>query len=210
LRLVYRGAEADVFLGRWCRVPAVYKSRKPLDYRLPELDLAIRSQRTVREAQMIRESKRAGVPSPYLYYVSPDEALLVMQYIEGERLKAVLDASTLREGAKLSGEFGRMVATLHRAGIMHGDLTTSNVIVNDRGLHLIDFGLSVRTGRIEDQAVDLRLIKETLVGAHNPMAKRLMASLLDGYSSVIGEGRALQARKKLVEIERRGRYARVE
>jgi len=210
MRLVYRGAEADVFLGQWCGGRAIFKTRKPLDYRLPELDMAIRSQRTVREAQMIHLAKKAGVSSPFLFYVSAPESLLVMQFIEGERLKSVLDSSPPKEAASLSEEFGREVARLHRAGIMHGDLTTSNVIVNDGGLYLIDFGLSVRTSRIEDQAVDLRLIKETLVGAHNPRSKLLMSSLLDGYSSLLGKEKALQARRKLVEIERRGRYARVE
>ncbi len=204
-------------MGRWCGLPAVYKVRKPLPYRLPELDKLIRSQRTIREAQMIHNSKLAGVSAPHLYYLSPQEALLVMEFIEGERLKTLLletgiSASKVRS---LGEEFGRSIARLHAAGIMHGDLTTSNVIVGGGGggggiISLIDFGLAIHSTRLEDQAVDLRLIKETLTGAHNVVSERFMRSLLSGYSSVLGRKRAEAATRKLAEIERRGRYARVE
>ena len=212
MKLLYRGAEADVFRGGWCGHPAVYKMRKPLPYRLPELDKLIRSQRTVHEAQMIHMSKLAGVSTPHLYYLSPQEALLVMEFLEGKRLKTLLleEGLTGRRVVALATEFGRSIARLHAAGIMHGDLTTSNVIVDGDELSLIDFGLAIHSLRLEDQAVDLRLIKETLTGAHNTVSKPFMQSMLSGYSSVLGEKRAEAAVKKLAEIERRGRYARVE
>jgi TP53 regulating kinase and related kinases len=212
VKILYRGAEADVFRGDWCGLPAVYKVRNPLPYRLPELDRLIRSQRTLHEAQMIHLSKLAGVSSPHLYYLSPPEALLVMEYLNGRRLKnLLLEAGPGDESVTEMGEeFGRSIGRLHAAGIMHGDLTTSNVIVDGERMSLIDFGLAIHSQRLEDQAVDLRLIKETLTGAHNAVSKRFMQSLLSGYSSVVGKGRADSATKKLAEIERRGRYARVE
>jgi TP53 regulating kinase and related kinases len=212
MRLIYRGAEADVYRGEWCEAPAVYKVRKPLRYRLPELDNAIRSQRTAHEAQMIHLSKLAGVSSPHIYYMSPPDALLVMEYLEGRRLKTVLQEAEADRSVETTAEdFGKDIARLHSAGIMHGDLTTSNVIVGeDGGISLIDFGLALHSQKLEDHAVDLRLIKETLTGAHNQVAKRFMQSLFKGYSSVLGEKRASEAMRKLTEIERRGRYARVE
>ncbi len=212
MKLLYRGAEADVFLGDWCGQPAVYKMRKPLAYRLPELDKLIRNQRTVHEAQMLHLSKLAGVSAPSLYYLSPQEALLVMGFLEGKRLRVLLlEPGITKERVETLGEeFGSSIAKLHAAGIMHGDLTTSNVIVNGGSISLVDFGLAVHSGRLEDQAVDLRLIKETLTGAHNRVSKRFMQSLVSGYSSVLGRKRAEAAMKKLAEIERRGRYARVE
>jgi TP53 regulating kinase and related kinases len=212
VRLLYRGAEADVFRGDWCGQPAVYKMRKPLLYRLPELDKLIRSQRTVHEAQMLHNSKLAGVSAPHLYYLSPPEALLVMEHLEGKRLKTLLlEPGLTRERVEALGEaFGSSIAMLHAAGIMHGDLTTSNAIVDGDRLSLIDFGLAIHSQRLEDQAVDLRLIKETLTGAHNVVSKPFMQSLLAGYASVLGRARAEAATRKLTEIERRGRYARVE
>lgn len=139
MRLVYRGAEADIYSGEWTGQGAIFKFRKPLPYRHPELDAEIRAQRTVREAQMIGDAKRAGVRAPYLFYVSQEESLIVMQEIQGPRLKSVLASG--RDGEEVSTEFGVAVGRLHRGGIMHGDLTTSNVLVNQSGVHLIDFGL---------------------------------------------------------------------
>jgi len=212
VKLLYRGAEADVFQGEWCGREAVFKTRRPLAYRLPELDRLIRTRRTVHEAQAIHASRLAGVSAPHLYYLSPEEALIVMEFVEGARLKTLLlDAKTSSSKVEASGaEFGRSIAKLHNGGIVHGDLTTSNAIVNSEGITLIDFGLAIQSKRLEDQAVDLRLIKETLTGAHNNVARRFMSSLLKGYASVLGQKRTDAATRKLGEIERRGRYARVE
>ena len=212
MKLIFRGAEADVFQGKWCGLPAIYKVRNPLPYRLPELDKTIRSQRTVHEAQMIHLSKVAGVGAPRLYYLSPVEALLVMQYLDGTRLKTLLLEPSLGEAGveNVAEEFGQSVGRLHAAGIMHGDLTTTNVIVDGGAVSLIDFGLAMHSERLEDHAVDLRLIKETLTGAHHVVSKRFLRSFLTGYSSVLGRKRAEAATAKLAEIERRGRYARVE
>jgi TP53 regulating kinase and related kinases len=209
VKLVYRGAEADIFSGKWSGEKAVFKFRKPLAYRLPVLDAEIRAQRTVHEAQLLHESKSAGVLSPFVFYVSPKESLIVMAEIEGPRLKSLLQSPDV-DPADISRAFGSAVGRLHSVGIMHGDLTTSNVIVNDSGVHLIDFGLALRSFKVEDHAVDLRLIKETLMGAHSEIAAAVLKSFFEGYSSVVGEKRAKEVSRKLTEIERRGRYARVE
>ena len=207
--LLCRGAEADLVKGRWQGLDAVYKVRRPLRYRLRELDDAIRSQRTVREAEMLSSSKKAGVRTPFLYYLDPPESTLVMEYIAGPRMKQVVDASP---GASppLFRELGRMTARLHSAGIMHGDLTTANVVVNGGSLVLLDFGLSSHSSRVEDHAVDLRLVKETVMGAHPEAAEKGLRSLFEGYSAEAGEPRARQVMKQLKNIESRGRYARVE
>lgn len=209
MKLIYRGAEADIFTGHWAGERAIFKFRKPLPYRLPELDTTIRRQRTVHEAQLLHESRVAGVKSPTLFYVSIPESLIVMEEIAGERLKSTLQSAS-EDTERISGEFGAAVGTLHSAGIMHGDLTTSNVIVNGGGISIIDFGLAVRSAKAEDHAVDLRLIKETLVGAHSQISVAVMKSFLEGYSGIVGEKRSRAVTRKLQEIERRGRYARVE
>jgi TP53 regulating kinase and related kinases len=209
LRLVYRGAEADIFSGDWAGQKAIYKFRKPLPYRHPELDAEIRAQRTVHEAEIIHDARASGVNSPFLFYVSQPESLIVMQEIEGPRLKSLL-GSPGADRAALSAAFGAAVGRLHRGGIMHGDLTTSNVLVDVTGVHLIDFGLSTHSVKVEDHAVDLRLIKETVFGAHSQIAGAVMASFTQGYSSETGEARAKAVGRKLIEIERRGRYARLE
>jgi TP53 regulating kinase and related kinases len=153
----------------------------------------------------------AGVRTPLLYYVSPKEFLIVMRRIEGTRLKSLLTSPAGGEVGALSSRFGAAVGRLHNGGVMHGDLTTSNVMVDEAGaLYLIDFGLAIRSAKVEDHAVDIRLIKETVAGAHPEVSSAVMKAFLAGYGAVVGEGRAKQVASKLVEIERRGRYARVE
>jgi len=208
-RLLYKGAEADVVRGVWQGLDAVFKVRKPLTYRLPVIDDAIRRQRTLREADMIHQAKRAGVSSPFLFYVDAPAATLVMEYIRGDRVKDLVGSLAAKETEDIFLEFGRNVGKLHEAGIMHGDLTTANVVRRAAELVFIDFGLSIRTARLEDHAVDLRLIKETLVGAHPDVAAAALDALYRGYQGVVGPTRSRAAFKQLQNIERRGRYARV-
>ena len=195
-------------LGDWQGVDAVYKVRKPLEYRLSVLDSAIRHHRTVREAEMLHRAKQAGVAAPYLYHVDPEEATLVMEYVRGDRLKDLIGG--LHEAAlvELFKDFGRAAAKLHAAGIMHGDLTTANVVRREKELVFLDFGLSMHSRRIEDHAVDLRLIKETLVGAHPSVALKAFQSLREGYTDESGT-KSAAVFTQLGGIERRGRYARV-
>jgi TP53 regulating kinase-like protein len=208
--LLYRGAEADVVRSRWCGLHAVYKVRRRLPYRLPELDSEIRRQRTIHEGEMIGAAKRAGVGAPFLYFVDPGQATIVMEFIEGDRMKDLVSSLPPRESLPLFESLGANVAGLHAAGIMHGDLTTANVLVREGKLVFVDFGLSIHSTRVEDHAVDLRLIKETIVGAHSEVAQPAVASLAAGYGRVAGEKRAGSVLRQLRAIERRGRYARVE
>jgi TP53 regulating kinase-like protein len=208
-RLLYRGAEADLFRGSWEGLDAVFKVRKRLPYRLRELDDALRRQRTIHESEMIALAKGAGVSAPHLYFIDPASSTLVMEFIEGDRLK---DAVPGMSPAELQTSFrllGRDIARLHASGIMHGDLTTANIIRKGGRLVFLDFGLSVHSNRVEDHAVDLRLIKETLSGAHPKVAQAAMEHLLEGYREGVGAARAKQVQKQLLNIERRGRYARL-
>ena len=208
--LIYRGAEADITLGTWQGLGAVFKSRKPLRYRLPALDDSIRRQRTVREAEMIEQAKRAGIRAPFLYAMDLPRATLVMEYVQGDRLRDLVGSLRTDEAEDAFERFGRSAARMHTAGIMHGDLTTANVLKKGKDLVFIDFGLSARTDRLEDHAVDLRLIKETLVGAHPGVAQAALDSLFRGYASEAGTQRFRSVLRQLKSIERRGRYARVE
>ena len=215
-RVIYRGAEADLLRGWWCGLDAVFKFRRPFIYRLKVLDDAIRRQRTAREAEMIHDAKRSGARTPLLYFVDPANALIVMQWVKGRRLKEAVSSLPPEGLERVFAELGGEVARLHASGIMHGDLTTSNVLLDnddrsdDNELTLIDFGLAIRTTRLEDRAVDLRLVKETLTGAHSEVASKAYAALLEGYGGEVGPGEVRAVTRQVAEIERRGRYARVE
>jgi TP53 regulating kinase-like protein len=208
-RLIYKGAEADIIRGDWQGLDAVFKVRNPLGYRLKVMDDAIRRQRTIHEADIIHSARAAGVQAPFLYHVDVPAATLVMEFVDGDRVKDIVGAAPRDMVEGIFEDFGRSVARLHSSGIMHGDLTTANVVKRGRELVFIDFGLAVRTFKLEDHAVDLRLIKETLVGAHSPIAPYALEALFRGYTKGVGPARSRAAFKQLQNIERRGRYARV-
>lgn len=208
-RLLYRGAEADVSVGEWQGRDAVFKVRNPLPYRLKALDDSVRRRRTAREADMLHRAKEAGVRTPFVFAVDLPSATLVMEHVKGERLKDLVQRGRAPAVKSAFERVGRDVALLHGAGITHGDLTTANVILTGSTPVFIDFGLAMGSERLEDQAVDLRLIKETLMGAHSALSPPALEGLFEGYATEAGAQRLRAVRRQLESIERRGRYARV-
>lgn len=208
-KLIKKGAEADLFLIEWLNRPAVKKVRVPKPYFHPQLDQAIRSHRTSQEAIFLKKARECGAPTPLVYFVDPLRAELIMQYIDGERLKEALLTRSADDCVELCREMGRVIALLHRGDIMHSDLTPSNFILSKGRLLTIDFGLSFISKKLEDRAVDLHLLKGVLISTYTEKADLLFNSVLEGYGSLLGEAFANTLKAKIREIERRGRYARV-
>lgn len=205
MKLLKKGAEGDLYLAKFNGHEAILKVRKKKTYRNHTLDEKIRKQRTVREASILSEIKEYGVRSPLVYFVDVKNCTILMQYIRG------IVVSDLR-GRKLASacrEIGNITAVLHNNGIMHGDLTTSNFILAKTKTYVIDFGLSQKTSRIEDHAVDLRLFKEILNSAHVEQMDELWQSFLCGYRCGVGTGRFNNVLSYVSVIEGRGRYANV-
>jgi TP53 regulating kinase-like protein len=201
LQLIKRGAEADIYIIQWGSKKAVSKVRLQKPYRHKELDAAIRKYRTVHEANFISAAKAAGVISPFVYFVDPIRAEIIMQFIEGNNVKDAITPS-------LCYEIGRYAAMLHTKSIIHGDLTTSNFIIKNNKLVLLDFGLSYYSERREDMATDIRLIKEVFASAHIDIM-RAFSRFMEGYASVMGWKKADKILENVKEIEQRGRYARI-
>ena len=128
-----------------------------------------------------------------------------MQYIEGALVRDLLDSKLIR----CCNKIGHIVGTLHKNGIMHGDLTTSNFILSKNKLVAIDFGLANKTSKPEDHAIDLRLLKEILSSAHVHIMKKTWASFLSGYKTIVGPTKLSQVTNLVSVIESRGRYATV-
>lgn len=204
MMLIKRGAEADIYLIEWYSRKAVLKVRKPKNYRNKILDEELRKKRTVHEAEMLSYAKRTGVPTPLLYFVDKQNAQIIMQYVKGKLARDII-----AENLEVCIKIGMYTAKLHKNNIVHGDLTTSNFIVNDGGLVLIDFGLAYHSDRVEDKAVDLRLIKEIMSSAHARVFKQAFDYFLKGYTNIAGKPLTSKMVEKVAEIEGRGRYARV-
>jgi TP53 regulating kinase-like protein len=205
LKLLKKGAEGDIYLTRHDGRPAILKTRKKKSYRNAELDDRIRRQRTVREAGIIAEAKSFGVPTPLIYLVNEKDCTILMQHLKGEPVWGLKNSRLVGACKKI----GKITGTLHKNGIMHGDLTTSNFIIDGSRVYAIDFGLSQRTSRIEDHAVDLRLFKEILSSAHVEFMEKLWPSFLSGYKSAVGTDRFHKVLSYVSVIEGRGRYATV-
>jgi len=202
-----KGAEASLFLEEWHGRRVVMKRRLEKRYRLCELDTAIRCQRTLHEPQLIHRAKEAGVPTPTIFLVDTTEANIVMEYVDGEQVKRVLDRLSEAERLRLCRHIGAMIGRLHNHGIIHGDLTTSNMILTSSGkVFFVDFGLGERSTELEARGVDLHLMKRALQSTHYRYADECFEAVLQGYSETVGAGVAKTVLEKIREIERRGRY----
>jgi len=207
-RIIKKGAEANLYQIKWFGRPAISKVRCRKKYRLAKLDRKIRQQRTVKEATVIHKARLSNVSVPIIYHVNPDKGEIIMEMIDGINLNDYLNNDNYN--SDLFKDIGEMIGRLHSNGIIHGDLTTSNIIIRNNKIYLIDFGLSMFSDRTEDQGVDIKLIKALLQSLHDPIAKKAFKAILQGYRNSIGNNETEEVLKVVKEIERRGRYAKVE
>ncbi len=205
MKLIRRGAEGDIFFTTWNGQKAILKSRKKKDYRNSSLDNRLRKQRTIRESQIMSEVKEFGIHTPLIHFVDIKNCNIILQKIDGVLVRDLPNSNLVNSCKKI----GRLVGTMHKNGIAHGDLTTSNFIISKENIFIIDFGLANRTLKSDDHAVDLRLFKEILNSAHADIFERAWSNFLSGYKSSVGKERFAKITNKVMIIESRGRYARV-
>jgi N6-L-threonylcarbamoyladenine synthase/protein kinase Bud32 len=188
-----RGAEAIITI----EGSTVEKRRVSKRYRVPALDTRLITERTRAEARLIAAARKGGVPTPVMSDITADT--IRMEYIEGTLLTGSLTERNVREA-------GRMVGRLHTAGIMHGDLTTSNMILrkSDGRCVLIDFGLAQATTEIEQRGVDVHVFFQTLESTAPERSESLKTAFYDGYSETFEGARVVIERE--TEIRKRGRY----
>lgn len=193
--LMYQGAEAKLFL----EDEKVIKDRFEKDYRIKEIDVRLRKFRTRRESKIFNKLSTIDFPSPRLIK-SDDKEKIIMEFIKGPKVRDILEKENY---IKLSEEIGKKIAILHNNNIIHGDLTTSNMILN-KEIYFIDFGLSFFSHKIEDKAVDLHLLKQALESKHYKIWEKCFRAALEGYKK---EGKdSSDVLKRLEKVEKRGRY----
>ncbi len=205
MNLVQKGAEADIYVTTWNGHDSILKIRKKKDYRIHSLDTRIRTLRTIREAKMISETKSFGITTPLVYFVDEKKCEIYLQLIKGKLVRDL----PLNKIIKACKEIGKIVGTLHKNGVMHGDLTTSNFILSKQGLVMLDFGLSQKTDKVDDFAIDLRLFKEVLNSAHAQIVDDAWISFIQGYKKILGTILTEKILSQVSVIEKRGRYANV-
>ena len=205
--LIKKGAEANLYLENWHGKKVIIKERIPKKYRLPVLDERIRTYRTVHEPQLMHEAKKAGVPTPTIYMVDLAKKSIIMEYVEGKQVKRILNQLSAKERIELCRKIGILIGRLHKNGIIHGDLTTSNMILTPNGkIYFVDFGLGEFSKELEAKGVDLHLMKRALQSTHYLFAEESFNAVLEGYAEAVGEMEAKKVLEKIREIELRGRY----
>ena len=205
--LFKKGAEASLYLADWHSRKVVIKVRIPKRYRPEALDEQIRSYRTVHEPQLMHEAKAAGVPTPLIYMVNVAEASITMEYVEGQQIKQLLNKVPQGKRRELCMAIGELIGKLHSRGLIHGDLTTSNMILSPEGkIFFVDFGLGEKNRELEAEGVDLHLMKRALQSTHYQFWEECFKNVVCGYSLVLGSEAAEKVYEKIKEIERRGRY----
>ncbi len=201
------GAEASLYLEKWQNRKVIFKKRLPKKYRVPELDAEIRHRRTIHESQLIHNAKRAGIPTPTILMIDVINSTIIMEFIEGEQIKHILDHLPPKERLYLCRNIGKLIGRLHTHGIIHGDLTTSNMILDPyKKVIFLDFGLSERSYEIESRGVDLHLMKRALQSTHFNHADESFKAIIEGYAEIMEDLKTRKVLKKIKEIERRGRY----
>ncbi|MFQ6124935.1 MAG: KEOPS complex kinase/ATPase Bud32 [Candidatus Heimdallarchaeota archaeon] len=206
-KLFRKGAEASLYRGEWFGRQAIIKVRHPREYRHPNLDYKLRVSRTAREAHIISGAKKAGVRTPLLFEIDFPRTTLIMEYVEGALLRDVVSDMPHETLRRLFFEVGAAVGRLHNQGIIHGDLTTSNMIyMHNNQLCFIDFGLASFSSEVESRGVDLLLAKRTLSSSHPLVFETCFKALTTSYRETIPMGQEVIS--KIGEIEKRGRYVK--
>ena len=196
-QIIQQGAEATISLDK----DVITKDRVKKSYRLSILDQRLRKQRTKKESKILEKTSTL-IPVPKLIKTD-DKEKIEMQFIEGKKLSEHLDS--LKNAEEIYKLIGENIAILHDNNIIHGDLTTSNMIYStkENKLYFIDFGLSFESNKAEDKAVDLHLIKQALEAKHFSKFELFFKAVLEGYKLSKNFKETI---KRLESVEKRGRY----
>lgn len=190
-KLISIGAEASILQ---ISENSLIKIREPKKYRIEIIDKKIRKFRTKREVKVLVKLKENNISVPKIILHNKDFEF-EMELIKGDILKKVLDEKKL----KLAFE---EIIKIHNLDVIHGDLTTLNMIYSNKKVYIIDFGLSDFSDKIEDKAVDLNLFFNCIKNEH-PKEILLKERLLESYIKKVKEGNKIISRLK--KVEERGR-----
>ncbi|XP_068338698.1 uncharacterized protein [Pyrus communis] len=211
LVLIKQGAEARVFESDFAGRRSIVKERFSKKYRHPSLDAKLTLKRLNAEARCMTKARRLGVYTPVLYHVDTVLHTLTFEYVEGPSVKDVFLRFGLGDGSvaeeridDIAMQIGQAIAKLHDGGLIHGDLTTSNLLIraSTNQLVVIDFGLSFTSTLPEDKAVDLYVLERALLSMHSSCGN-VMDPILAAYRKSSKQWSSTL--NKLAQVRQRGR-----
>jgi len=216
--LIKQGAEARLYLGTFSGRQTIVKERFRKLYRHLELDEILTKERIRSESKMLARCRTSGIHVPTVYMVHIPSRCIYMEYLsdtvtvkdfmmQGERTVETLE--------RLFTTIGRTISKLHSSRIIHGDLTTSNILVRHEDftsagerqphVYLIDFGLSCVSDSAEDKGVDLYVLERAMLSTH-PNSEALFGVLIEAYKSGAATVKeSLVVMNKFEEVKLRGR-----
>jgi TP53 regulating kinase and related kinases len=196
-KVIAQGAEAKILLSN----NFIIKDRIKKSYRISELDNKIRKQRTRAEYKLLlKAAEIINSPKPFFIQLFTQ---IKMPFIEGQKLSEHLNSFPLKKQKGMCLQIGKDISKLHDSNIIHGDLTTSNMVLVEDKIFFIDFGLGFISQKLEDKAVDLHLLKQALEAKHFKNWEILWKEVEKGYKS---SKEAIKVLERLKAVERRGRY----
>lgn len=200
---IKRGAEASIwrmtFLGR----PCVAKVAEPKLWRVEQLDKRLRSERIQNEARSNLKCLRLGIPVAPIVFVDELSTTLVLEEMNGGSVKQyIYDHENDDSVIAIMKEIGAVVAKLHDNNIIHSDLTTSNLMLHNGQVRVIDFGLSFISTMPEDMAVDLYVLERAFKSSH-PGKEHLIDVILESYQNTTTRAQCVM--KRLKKVRSRGR-----
>ena len=202
--VIYQGAEAKICLSRYMDFDVVKKRRLNKSYRINEIDNRLIFYRTKEESKLMTEARKYGVSVPIIFDVDTQKGIITMEYLHGKRIKDILNGLSEKERVRICKMIGESIAKLHNNNIIHGDITTSNMIFQDNRIHFIDFGLGEKNGEIEAKGVDLHVLMEAIESTHSRYSD-CFNYVLEGYKNKLDNDANLVIRK-IEDIVKRGRY----
>ncbi|UCF48995.1 MAG: Kae1-associated serine/threonine protein kinase [Thermoplasmatales archaeon] len=203
-KIIYQGAEAKICKTKYMGFDVVKKRRIHKSYRIDEIDNRLIFYRTKEESKLMTEARKYGVSVPIIFDVDSENGIITMEYLKGNRIKDILNDLTEKERHRICKMIGESIAKFHNNKIIHGDITTSNMIYQDDRIHFIDFGLGEKNGEIEAKGVDLHVLMEAIESTHSKYSN-CFDYVLEGYKNKLNDDANLVI-KKIAEIVKRGRY----
>ncbi|KAI1199465.1 tyrosine protein kinase [Nemania serpens] len=247
--LVTQGAEGRLYKSTYLlpSIPCALKYRPPKPWRHPVLDARLTRHRILSEARILARCRREGVPVPVVYATDEGAGWLMMEWVPGGPVRAAVNEwlRRRRDAERAAGRagdaivegtgeadadlvallrrIGAAVGLMHKVGIVHGDLTTSNMMLrpweegkapaNGHGgggdgllegeIVIIDFGLASQSVSEEDRAVDLYVLERAFASTH-PRAEKLFTAVLESeYREAFKQAPVVL--KKLEDVRMRGR-----
>ncbi|XP_029283376.1 EKC/KEOPS complex subunit TP53RK [Cottoperca gobio] len=211
--LIKQGAEARVYRAQFLGKPTIVKERFRKRYRHPVLDEKLTHRRTVQEVRSILRCRRAGISVPVVYFVDYTSHCIFLEDVVGsstvrDHIASTQQSDSCKELVRLAQRVGQILSKMHDEDVIHGDLTTSNMLLRcgledgESELFLIDFGLSYISALPEDKGVDLYVLEKAFLSTH-PNTEALFERLLKSYAASSKKSSAVL--KKLDEVRLRGR-----